>query len=105
MNAKDYQAGTSKTAVYPTDRALEYLALGLLSEAGEVAGLLKRVIRDGVPDNFAERLELELGDVMWYIAQLCEVTRLDLGEVMQANLKKLADRQARGKLHGEGDKR
>ena len=46
MDFANYQLRTSQTAIYPSDKALEYLALGLVSEAGEVAGKVKRIIRD-----------------------------------------------------------
>ena len=50
-------------------------------------------------------LEQELGDVLWYLAQLATEAGLDLGQVAAANLDKLAARAARGTLHGSGDDR
>lgn len=49
MDLKTYQAFTRTTAIYPEDRTLEYLGLGLASEAGEVAGVVKKWIRDETP--------------------------------------------------------
>ena len=40
-----YQSKCSETAIFPEDLAIEYLTLGLLSEAGEVAGKIKKKIR------------------------------------------------------------
>lgn len=99
-----YQQGCKSTAIYPSDRGLEYLALGLTSEAGEVAGKVKKYIRDGgaLP---VEALQAELGDVMWYIAMLATELNLDLGGVMEANLHKLSMRAQRGSLKGSGDER
>ncbi len=106
MDLEEYQAFTPTTAVYPVDRALEYLGLGLASEAGEVAGVVKKWIRDGAtPEVLREKLAAELGDVCWYLAQLCNEVGLDLGEVFAANMAKLKDRQARGKIAGSGDYR
>ncbi|RJF88096.1 nucleotide pyrophosphohydrolase [Oleomonas cavernae] len=106
MNLREYQAFTPTTAVYPAERELEYLALGLASEAGEVAGVVKKWIRDGAaPPVVADKIAAELGDVCWYLAQLCNATGLDLEAVFAANMKKLQDRKARGVIAGSGDNR
>lgn len=103
-----YQWKTHETAIYPKDRDLEYLGLGLVSEAGEVAGKIKKIIRDhrGVISETA-RLEIvdELGDVLWYAAQLARRLDTDLSDVAQRNLEKLRSRSARGTLIGSGDHR
>lgn len=103
-----YQWKTHETAIYPKDRALEYLGLGLAGEAGEVAGKIKKVLRDdGGVISDAKRLELvdELGDNLWYIAQLARLLQEDLSTVAQRNLDKLRSRSARGTLIGSGDAR
>ena len=70
MKFKDYQKLTSQFAIYPKETALEYLSLGLFSEVGEIAGLIKKKIRgDELPD-FDELLKKELGDVAWYLSEL-----------------------------------
>lgn len=108
MNLTEYQNEAMRTAIYPVDRGLEYATLGLASEAGEVAGKLKKVIRDsdGVM-SATTRADLtdELGDVLWYIAGVARELGVTLESVAQHNLNKLADRQARGKLGGSGDNR
>ena len=63
-----YCEWTETTAVYPQERAREYLALGLVGELGEVANLMKKEIRNG--DDLRCAITDELGDVLWYVAQL-----------------------------------
>jgi NTP pyrophosphatase (non-canonical NTP hydrolase) len=47
----------------------------------------------------------ELGDVLWYVAQIASELGLDLDEIARANLEKLLSRQHRGVLSGSGDER
>ena len=47
----------------------------------------------------------ELGDVLWFVAMMARRLGFSLEEVMRRNLDKLADRQARGVIVGDGDKR
>lgn len=106
MNFNDYQHRTSSTAIYPEEKALEYLALGLCSEAGEVAGKLKKIIRDyGSNMTEEKRFELasELGDVLWYVSQLALELNVTLDVVAHENIAKLADRKERGAIGGSGD--
>jgi NTP pyrophosphatase (non-canonical NTP hydrolase) len=109
MELADYQRRSRATAVYPNAGAdLAYPALGLCGEAGEAAEKVKKAIRDdrGVltPQRRAA-LAGELGDVLWYLAQLATEASLDLDEVARANLAKLRSRQERGALNGSGDVR
>lgn len=108
MNFNDYQLTAKKTAIFPADKALAYLALGLTGEAGEVAEKVKKIIRDeGGYLGFESRVAIakELGDVLWYMAVLSEYCGFDLSSVAEMNLKKLKDRQERNKLKGSGDNR
>ncbi len=109
MRLSDYQRTSRKTAIYPdADTNLLYPTLGLCGEAGEVAEKIKKMIRDDGGSLSAERRESlgnELGDVLWYLAQLATEAKLDLGEVAQANLDKLNSRQERAVLQGSGDNR
>lgn len=103
MEFSHYQRQTEETAIYPENRDLEYLALGLNGEAGEVAEKVKKHIRDGkeLDEDFAK----ELGDVLWYLARLVDELDADLDEVAEQNLDKLLDRKDRDKLQGSGDNR
>lgn len=83
---------------------MEYLALGLCSEAGEVAGIVKKWLRqDGELDH--EAIAMELGDVMWYLANLAAECGFTMDEIEEFNLDKLFDRAERGVLKGSGDRR
>ena len=101
---KEYQEFTRTTAIYPKEKALEYLALGLCSESGEVCAALKRQIRDGNLD-LKKQILAELGDCLWYITRLADELDTDLEVVMDANEAKLKDRQARNVIKGSGDDR
>jgi NTP pyrophosphatase (non-canonical NTP hydrolase) len=108
MELGDYQRRSRATAGYPREAWLAYPALGLAGEAGEVAENVKKVIRDdagAVSDERRERLSRELGDVLWYVAQLATELGLDLDEIAAGNLEKLLSRQQRGVLSGSGDYR
>jgi NTP pyrophosphatase (non-canonical NTP hydrolase) len=107
MQLSDFQRLSRATAVYPDMGGnLTYPALGLCGEAGECAEKIKKALRDDGGVLTAERREglaAELGDVLWYVAQLATEAGLDLGEVAQANLDKLASRRRRNVLSGSGD--
>lgn len=110
MKFREYQEKATKTALYPrvADYGWVYPALGLANEAGEVNGKLKKVIRDNngiLDDERRNEISKELGDVLWYIAQLATELEIDLDEVAEANIAKLASRQERGVLKGSGDNR
>ena len=109
MNFADYQTKSRATAKYPAiGHAVIYPTLGLVNEAGEVAGKIKKVFRDKdgqISAGTREALKAELGDVLWYIAQVCTELDMSLDEVAEANITKLLDRQARGKIQGDGDNR
>lgn len=108
MDLAEYQRLSRRTAEYPSEAWLTYPALGLSGEAGEVAEHAKKAIRDDGGQITEERrvaMAKELGDVLWYVAQLASELQLDLDEIAQANLDKLLSRQARGVLSGDGDDR
>jgi NTP pyrophosphatase (non-canonical NTP hydrolase) len=108
MELSEYQRLARRTAQYPREAWLAYPALGLAGEAGEVAEHAKKAIRDdggAVGEDRREAMAKELGDVLWYVAQLATELGLDLDEVAAANLEKLLSRQRRGVLSGSGDER
>ena len=104
-----YERLAGETAIFPKEKALEYLALGLTSEAGEVAGKVKKLIRDGEDKEGFELKKIaishEIGDVLWYCAMLAKEVGVPLNEIMRDNLAKLYSRKERGTLSGSGDDR
>jgi NTP pyrophosphatase (non-canonical NTP hydrolase) len=109
MLLSDYQSRSRATAVYPgAGDNLLYPTLGLCGEAGEVAEKIKKMVRDDggvLSDERREALAKELGDVLWYVAQIATEARLDLDELAAGNLEKLLSRQRRAVLQGSGDDR
>jgi NTP pyrophosphatase (non-canonical NTP hydrolase) len=108
MELSDYQRQSRRTAEYPREAWLAYPALGLAGEAGEVAEHAKKAIRDDagkVSDERRAAMSKELGDVLWYVAQLASELGLDLDDIAAQNLEKLFSRQRRGVLSGSGDDR
>lgn len=111
MTFEDYQRLAGRTALYPgrEDDALStYPALGLAGEAGEVCENVKKALRDDGGQITADRrqaLRKELGDVLWYVAALCDELELSMDEVARHNIDKLADRHRRGVITGDGDDR
>ncbi|NLF75598.1 MAG: nucleoside triphosphate pyrophosphohydrolase family protein [Chloroflexi bacterium] len=109
LTFSEYQRRTADTAIYPdVGRNPIYPTLGLAGEAGEVCEKVKKVLRDSDGQFSAEAvgaIQKELGDVLWYAARLAAELGLDLGQVAEANLSKLASRQQRDHLSGSGDDR
>ena len=108
MLFREYQSRTEATAIYDDDIAVLYTALGLCSEAGEVAGKIKKVLRDNngifTPLHLQE-ISSEIGDVLWYAARLAASMNLDLETIAVKNLEKLETRKNNGTLSGSGDNR
>jgi NTP pyrophosphatase (non-canonical NTP hydrolase) len=108
MELSEYQRLSRQTAEYPRQAWLAYPALGLAGEAGEVAEHAKKAIRDDdgvVSDQRRKAMSKELGDVLWYVAQIATELELDLEQIAEHNLQKLLSRQRRGVLSGSGDDR
>ena len=109
MDFKTYQEKARKTALYPNlGSNFIYPTLGLVGEAGEVAEKVKKVIRDknGIFDVESKiGIKKELGDVLWYLTNLCTEFNFTLDEVACQNLEKLRLRANKGNISGSGDDR
>lgn len=104
MNFNYYQEKTRETAEYDKDIAVLYCGLGLIDEATEISGPLKKFLRkDFDKEELHRRIKGELGDVLWYLARLADEMDISLEEVAKSNLIKLAKRKKEGKIKGDGD--
>jgi NTP pyrophosphatase (non-canonical NTP hydrolase) len=88
MNLKQYQKAARHTAIYlrANNAQMIYPALGLVGECGEVAEKIKKLIRDDDNEMTPQRLDgikKELGDVMWYCANICCDTDLTIDMVYE----------------------
>ncbi|MEK7122574.1 MAG: nucleoside triphosphate pyrophosphohydrolase family protein [Patescibacteria group bacterium] len=109
MTFEEFQKKSRRFAIYPDPgHNIAYPTLGLANEAGEVAGKVKKVFRDGSGWPTVEEKEAiadEIGDVLWYCAQLATELGISLSDIANGNIEKLTSRLERGKLGGSGDKR
>ncbi|MCM1219065.1 MAG: nucleoside triphosphate pyrophosphohydrolase family protein [Lachnospiraceae bacterium] len=108
MELNDYQKAALSTAIYPNDGKISYLALAICGEAGEAADKVKKVLRDKQGQFYNADLTaiaLELGDILWYIANLASVLGFSLSDIATLNIDKINGRVERGTLHGTGDNR
>jgi len=97
IDIKTYQqqAGVTANTTLPPKIRLAVAGLGLAGEAGEVADHIKKHIgHDHTLDR--DRVSKELGDVLWYVAEICTVLGFDMAEVAGQNLAKLGKRYPNG---------
>ena len=76
-------------------------AVGISAEGGEFMEIVKKIIFQGKPyseDNI-RHMKIELGDVMWYLAQACMALDTDFNELMEMNVKKLSARYPEGAIN------
>jgi NTP pyrophosphatase (non-canonical NTP hydrolase) len=104
-----FQQEAIRTAVYPNvKRNLYYPTLGLASEAGEVCGKIKKIMRDKdgqATNEDIDKISSELGDVLWYVSAIAYELNIPLKSIAEGVLKKLDDRKSRGVIQGSGDNR
>lgn len=109
MDLNEYQELTKDTAIYPGQGetwGLLYCSLGLANESGEVAGKVKKMMRDGESlEDLRNKAISELGDTLWYLARLADELSISLDTVAKENITKLTSRKERGVLGGSGDDR
>jgi NTP pyrophosphatase (non-canonical NTP hydrolase) len=110
MDFKEYQEKSKKTDLGTRikNSDIAYYALGLCDESGEVAGKIKKLYRDkeGVlNEEYKKEIAKELGDVIWYLSQLCTKIGLSFEEVANMNIENLYSRLERNQLQGNGDNR
>lgn len=107
MTLNEFQ-NDAEQVMEPYFDSVDHCAIVLGEEAGEVLGKVKKWGRDAGFDRDSPQfkgIKNELGDVLWCVARMSTQCGWTLEEVAQANCRKMADRQRRGVLHGEGDNR
>lgn len=109
MNFDEYQKKSRETAQYP-DIGKNYLypVLGLCGESGEVAEKFKKLIRDKnnvLTDDYKAEIKKELGDIIWYIAQIATELGISFDDIAETNIEKIMSRMERSKINGNGDNR
>lgn len=96
------------------DLKVNHIVMGLLAEAGEIAGKYQKFYRksgSGSTMSSAVCLKLrddiipEIGDLMWHVSELCNLYNISIEEVLEINMHKLKSRKERGVIEGDGDNR
>jgi len=113
MEFGEYQKKSRVTALYnDAGKNFIYPTLGLAGETGEVVEKIKKLIRDGsayepsqVSEEKKTEIAKEMGDVVWYLAQLATEFELSFDDIAAQNLEKLMSRLDRGVIGGDGDNR
>ena len=77
--------------------------VGLAAESGEFLEIVKKMVFQGKPwnDDNREHLIIELGDVMWYVAQACMALDVSFDDVVRGNVRKLEKRYPGGSFSVE----
>jgi NTP pyrophosphatase (non-canonical NTP hydrolase) len=102
----------SKDFVYLSDRLVELdrkganierlltAGVGINAEGGEFLEIIKKMVFQGKPwnDDNREHLIIELGDIMWYVAQACNALEVSFDDVISTNVNKLLKRYPGGEF-------
>jgi len=99
--SKDSDAFIYRLQELGSDVAIQRLltaSVGISAESGEFMEIIKKMIFQGKPcnDDNLEHLKIELGDIMWYVAQACMALEVDMDDVLDTNIKKLEKRYPDG---------
>jgi NTP pyrophosphatase (non-canonical NTP hydrolase) len=95
VELNDFQREANRTDQRPGDSegALLFPVIGLSSEIGSLVRHVKKRLRDGdAHELFSDEMAEELGDVLWYVANLAEKLDLQLDDVAERNLRKIRGR-------------
>ena len=76
-------------------------AVGISAEGGEFMEIVKKLVFQGKPYNDAnvEHMKIELGDIMWYVAQVCMALDVSIDEILERNVEKLKARYPGGEFN------
>ncbi len=74
--------------------------VGINAEGGEFLEIIKKMVFQGKPwnDDNREHLIIELGDIMWYVAQACNALEVSFDDVISTNVNKLLKRYPGGEF-------
>lgn len=97
MNLREYQTKSKRTLNYDLtyEQLLSNMVFGIVGETGEVVDILKKHLYQG-HELSIERIVEELGDIMFYIVNLCNLLILDLETIIEGNYNKLLKRYPEG---------
>ena len=96
MTFNEYQKLAQRTAnTHCADHKLMNGVLGLNGESGEIADIIKKYKYQG-HDYDREHLAEEIGDVLWYCAELATAIGMNLEEIARLNITKLQKRYPNG---------
>lgn len=95
------------TYAQPSAKGLMYLIPGLAAEAGEVAGVYAKFLRDTNRElnPIQDQMMKELGDCLWFVASIAKLYNVKLSDIAKMNIEKLEGRLQRGTIGGSGDER
>ena len=110
MTAETFQIKAHEFADYlgAEEKDFRYPVMGLAEEAGEVSGKFAKAIRDDngvITKERREAIKKELGDVLWFVAEIATLLNYSIEDIMESNIEKLTSRKLRNKIHGSGDDR
>lgn len=93
MEINDYQKAAKRTFVDLENSLLNdlHMVTGMVTESAEIADAYKKHFAYGKELDLVNIKE-ELGDIMWYIACMCELHGWDLRDIMATNIAKLKAR-------------
>ena len=115
MTLNEYQQKAMQTCTLSSEN-FSYMTLNLVGEVGEFSSKIAKGIRKEEINIEWNNIEMkssvdiraihhELGDMLWQLSGLCSVLGVSLEEIAQMNLDKLAGREERGTIIGDGDNR
>lgn len=79
----------------PYEAICSNMCMGLAGETGETVDIFKKHIYQGKDLDINDVIE-EIGDILWYIANLCNVNKITMKECMESNVEKLRKRYPNG---------
>lgn len=107
MTLEEYQnfvSGLTSAKIIEVDDVdfeTSWATLGLVSEAGEVAGVIAKEFRKNglITEAGFDKIVDELGDTLWYLVAVCNATGVKVEDVLNHNVKKLKKRDTEGTLY------